>query len=208
MSRFIGSTFKKSRRFGFSILETGKEFSKGKKRITTPGQHGKERAKVKVSEYGQQLQEKQKVKFMYGLSERQFRNTFAKAKKMQGILGTNFLVLLESRLDNIVYRLGFSTTRQGARQLVNHGHILVNGKKVDIPSYLLSVGDLVEVKASMKKNEKVLEALQNNEATLEFVKVNKNEVKGEFVRLPERTELSSEISESLIVEWYNRLIKK
>nr|QWN48187.1 30S ribosomal protein S4 [synthetic bacterium JCVI-Syn3B] len=208
MSRFIGSTFKKSRRFGFSILETGKEFSKGKKRITTPGQHGKERAKVKVSEYGQQLQEKQKVKFMYGLSERQFRNTFAKAKKMQGILGTNFLVLLESRLDNIVYRLGFSATRQGARQLVNHGHILVNGKKVDIPSYLLSVGDLVEVKASMKKNEKVLEALQNNEATLEFVKVNKNEVKGEFVRLPERTELISEISESLIVEWYNRLIKK
>ncbi|MDP4040476.1 30S ribosomal protein S4 [Mycoplasma mycoides] len=208
MSRFIGSTFKKSRRFGFSILETGKEFSKGKKRITTPGQHGKERAKVKVSEYGQQLQEKQKVKFMYGLSERQFRNTFAKAKKMQGILGTNFLVLLESRLDNIVYRLGFSATRQGARQLVNHGHILVNGKKVDIPSYLLSVGDLVEVKASMKKNEKVLEGLQNNEATLEFVKVNKNEVKGEFVRLPERTELSSEISESLIVEWYNRLIKK
>ncbi|KEZ20523.1 30S ribosomal protein S4 [Mycoplasma capricolum] len=208
MSRFIGSTFKKSRRFGFSILETGKEFSKGKKRITTPGQHGKERAKVKVSEYGQQLQEKQKVKFMYGLSERQFRNTFAKAKKMQGILGTNFLVLLESRLDNIVYRLGFSATRQGARQLVNHGHILVNGKKVDIPSYLLSVGDLVEVKTSMKKNEKVLEALQNNEATLEFVKVNKSEVKGEFVRLPERNELNSEISESLIVEWYNRLIKK
>ncbi|MCK8461906.1 30S ribosomal protein S4 [Mycoplasma capricolum] len=208
MSRFIGSTFKKSRRFGFSILETGKEFSKGKKRITTPGQHGKERAKVKVSEYGQQLQEKQKVKFMYGLSERQFRNTFAKAKKMQGILGTNFLVLLESRLDNIVYRLGFSATRQGARQLVNHGHILVNGKKVDIPSYLLSVGDLIEVKASMKKNEKVLEALQNNEATLEFVKVNKSEVKGEFVRLPERNELNSEISESLIVEWYNRLIKK
>ncbi|WP_434343316.1 30S ribosomal protein S4 [Mycoplasma sp. 06067-C1-B144P-99-0482-3] len=208
MSRFIGSTFKKSRRFGFSILETGKEFSKGKKRITTPGQHGKERAKVKVSEYGQQLQEKQKVKFMYGLSERQFRNTFAKAKKMQGILGTSFLVLLESRLDNIVYRLGFSATRQGARQLVNHGHILVNDKKVDIPSYLLSVGDLVEVKSSMKKNEKVLEALQNNEATLEFVKVNKNEVKGEFVRLPERNELNSEISESLIVEWYNRLIKK
>ncbi|QIN47052.1 30S ribosomal protein S4 [Mycoplasma capricolum] len=208
MSRFIGSTFKKSRRFGFSILETGKEFSKGKKRITTPGQHGKERAKVKVSEYGQQLQEKQKVKFMYGLSERQFRNTFAKAKKMQGILGTNFLVLLESRLDNIVYRLGFSATRQGARQLVNHGHILVNGKKVDIPSYLLSVGDLVEVKASMKKNEKVLEALQNNEATLEFVKVNKSEVKGEFIRLSERNELNSEISESLIVEWYNRLIKK
>ncbi|WBX35912.1 30S ribosomal protein S4 [Mycoplasma capricolum] len=208
MSRFIGSTFKKSRRFGFSILETGKEFSKGKKRITTPGQHGKERTKVKVSEYGQQLQEKQKVKFMYGLSERQFRNTFAKAKKMQGILGTNFLVLLESRLDNIVYRLGFSATRQGARQLVNHGHILVNGKKVDIPSYLLSVGDLVEIKASMKKNEKVLEALQNNEATLEFVKVNKSEVKGEFVRLPERNELNSEISESLIVEWYNRLIKK
>ncbi|EOA07170.1 30S ribosomal protein S4 [Mycoplasma yeatsii] len=208
MSRYTGSTFKKARRYGFSILETGKEFSKGKKRVTTPGQHGKDKSKIKLSGYGQQLQEKQKVKFMYGLSERQFRNTFAKAKKLQGILGTNFLVLLESRLDNIVYRLGFAMTRQGARQLVNHGHILVNGKKIDIPSYQLKVGDVVEVKEATKKNEKVLEALQNNESTVEFVKVDKNNVKGEFVRLPERKELNAEINEAFIVEWYNRLIKK
>jgi small subunit ribosomal protein S4 len=118
MSRFTGSVFKKSRRYGFSILETGKEFSKGKKRTTAPGQHGS-----KLSGYGQQMQEKQKIKFMYGLNERQFRNTYAKAKKIAGITGTNFLQLLESRLDNIVYRMGLSLTRQGARQLVSHGHI-------------------------------------------------------------------------------------
>ncbi|AEM68588.1 30S ribosomal protein S4 [Mycoplasma putrefaciens] len=207
MSRFTGSTFKKARRFGFSILETGKEFSKGKKRVTTPGHHGKDRSKIKLSDYGQQLQEKQKVKYMYGLSERQFRNTFARAKKLQGILGTNFLVLLESRLDNIVYRLGFAMTRQGARQLVSHGHILVNDKKIDIPSYQLKVGDVIEVKQATKKNEKVLEALQNNQTTVDFVKVDKDKVKGEFVRLPERKELNPEINEALIVEWYNRLIK-
>ncbi|AUF83366.1 30S ribosomal protein S4 [Mesoplasma syrphidae] len=207
MSRYTGSTFKKSRRYGFSILENGKEFSKGKKRVTTPGQHGKDKAKTKLSGYGTQLQEKQKVKFMYGLTERQFRNTFAKAKKIQGIVGTNFLVLLESRLDNITYRLGFAMTRQGARQLVNHGHILVNGKKVDIPSYQLKPGDILEVKESMRKNDKIAEALQNNESTVEFVKVDKNNLKGEFVRLPERQELNNEINEALIVEWYNRLIK-
>ncbi|WP_027063032.1 30S ribosomal protein S4 [Mesoplasma seiffertii] len=207
MSRYTGSTFKKSRRYGFSILENGKEFSKGKKRVTTPGQHGKDKAKTKLSGYGTQLQEKQKVKFMYGLTERQFRNTFAKAKKVHGIVGTNFLVMLESRLDNITYRLGFAMTRQGARQLVNHGHILVNGKKVDIPSYQLKPGDILEVKESMRKNDKIAEALQNNESTVEFVKVDKNNLKGEFVRLPERQELNNEINEALIVEWYNRLIK-
>ncbi|WP_026389190.1 30S ribosomal protein S4 [[Acholeplasma] multilocale] len=208
MSRFTGSTFKKARRYGFSILESGKEFSKGKKRVTTPGQHGKDKTRLKMSGYGTQLQEKQKVKFMYGMTERQFRNTFAKAKKVHGgILGENFLVLLESRLDNITYRLGFAMTRQGARQLVNHGHILVNGKKVDIPSYQLKPGDVLEVKESMRKNDKIAEALTNNESTVEFVKVDKANLKGEFVRLPERKELNNEINEALIVEWYNRLIK-
>ncbi|PPE06753.1 30S ribosomal protein S4 [Mesoplasma corruscae] len=208
MSRYTGSTFKKARRYGFSILENGKEFSKGKKRVTTPGQHGKDKTRLKISGYGAQLQEKQKVKFMYGMTERQFRNTFARAKKVHGgILGTNFLVLLESKLDNIVYRLGFAMTRQAARQLVNHGHILVNSKKIDIPSYQLKPGDKVEVKEATKKNEKVSEALQNNASTVEFVKVDKNAVKGEFSRLPERQELNAEINDALIVEWYNRLIK-
>ncbi|ATZ18574.1 30S ribosomal protein S4 [Williamsoniiplasma somnilux] len=205
MSRYTGSTFKKSRRYGFSILENGKEFSKGKKRTTAPGQHGARR--TKLSGYGQQLQEKQKVRFMYGINERQFRNTFAKAKKIHGVTGLNFLILLESRLDNLTYRLGFAMTRQGARQLVAHGHILVNGKKVDIPSYTLKIGDIIEVKESMKKNDKIAEALQNNESTVEFVKVDKTKLKGEFVRLPERQELNIEINEALIVEWYNRLIK-
>ncbi|WP_031542112.1 30S ribosomal protein S4 [Mesoplasma photuris] len=207
MSRYTGSTFKKARRYGFSILENGKEFSKGKKRVTTPGQHGKDKARIKMSGYGSQLQEKQKVKFMYGVSERQFRNTFSKAKKIHGgILGENFLVLLESRLDNIAFRLGFAMTRQGARQLVNHGHVLVNGKKVDIASYQVKPGDEIEVKESMKKNDKILEALQNNESTVEFVKVDKANVKGTFVRIPERKELNNEINEALIVEWYNRLV--
>ncbi|PPE06136.1 30S ribosomal protein S4 [Williamsoniiplasma lucivorax] len=205
MSRYTESIFKKSRRYGFSILENGKEFSKGKKRTSAPGQHGAK--KTKLSGYGTQLQEKQKVKFMYGLSERQFRNTFARAKKLQGVTGTNFLILLESRLDNIVYRLGFAMTRQGARQLVNHGHILVNGKKIDIPSYTLQPNDVLEIKESMKKNDKIAEALQNNESTVEFVKVDKTKFKGTFVRLPERQELNQEINDALIVEWYNRLIK-
>lgn len=206
MSRYTESTFKKSRRYGFSILENGKEFSKGKKRVTAPGQHGGAR-RAKLSGYGTQLQEKQKVKFMYGLNERQFRNTFAKAKKVQGVTGTNFLQILESRLDNIVYRLGFAMTRQGSRQLVNHGHILVNGKKIDIPSYQLKPGDIIEVKPAMKKNDKVAEAMQNNETTVEFVALDKTNFKGEFVRLPERQELNQEINDALIVEWYNRLIK-
>jgi small subunit ribosomal protein S4 len=163
MSRFTGSVFKKSRRYGFSILETGKEFSKGKKRTTAPGQHGARRSKL--SGYGQQMQEKQKIKFMYGLNERQFRNTYAKAKKIAGITGTNFLQLLESRLDNIVYRMGLSLTRQGARQLVSHGHILVNGKKLDIPSYSVKVGEAIAVKEKMAKNDKILEALASNLAT-------------------------------------------
>lgn len=205
MSRYTGSTFKKSRRYGFSILESGKEFSKGKKRTTAPGQHGTRR--TKLSGYGIQLHEKQKVKFMYGLTERQFRNTFSKAKKNQGVVGVNFLIALESRLDNLVYRLGFAATRQAARQLVNHGHILVNGKKIDIPSYQAKPGTIIEVKESMKKNTKVLESLQNNSSNVEFVKLNKDKLSGEYTRLPERNELSAEINEQLIVEWYNRLIK-
>ncbi|WP_338969595.1 30S ribosomal protein S4 [Spiroplasma endosymbiont of Labia minor] len=205
MSRYTGSTFKKARRYGFSILESGKEFSKGKKRSTAPGQHGSKR--TKLSGYGQQMQEKQKVKFMYGLTERQFRNTYAKSKKITGITGTNFLCLLESRLDNVVYRMGLSLTRRGARQLVNHGHILVDSKKVDIPSFIVKPGSQIELKESMKKNTIVTEAMASNASLVSFVKFDKAKFQGEFVRLPERSELNQEINEALIVEWYNRLIK-
>ncbi|WP_342223767.1 30S ribosomal protein S4 [Spiroplasma endosymbiont of Asaphidion curtum] len=204
MSRYTGAIFRIARRVGFSILETGKEFSKGKKRTTAPGQHGARRRKL--SNYGLQQQEKQKVRYMYGLNEKQFRNTFLKAKKMSGVTGTNFLILLESRLDNIVYRLGLATTRSAARQLVNHSHILVNNKKVNIPSYHVSVNDKITIKEHSKKHPKVLEAVELNAGTLEFVSFDRKNIVGTYLRYPERNELSSEINESLIVEWYNRII--
>ena len=128
MARYTGPSWKQSRRLKFSILETGKELQK---RPYAPGQHGQRRAKL--SEYGLQLQEKQKVRFYYGVNEKQFRNLFDKAAKIPGKQGDNFLFLLESRLDNLVYRLGFAATRRQARQLVNHGHIVLDGKKADIP---------------------------------------------------------------------------
>ena len=140
MARYTGPQYKKSRRLGFSTLENGKELAR---RPYAPGAHGTDRRK-KLSEYGVQLQEKQKVRFMYGLNEKQFHKVFEKASKMKGIAGENLLFLLESRLDNLVYRMGLSTTRRGARQLVNHGHITVNGRKVDIPSYTCKVGDVIE----------------------------------------------------------------
>ncbi len=204
MARYRGSIFKKARRYGFSILENDKEFSKGKKRTTPPGQHGQRRSKL--SNYGFQLHEKQKVCYMYGLTERQFRNTYSKSKKMKGIAGTNFLIMLESRLDNIVHRMGLSQTRAGARQLVNHAHILVDGKKVDIPSYNCKPGDVISVKESSQKNVKILESLDSQASTLEFVKFDKTKMTGTYVRFPLREELNSNINEALIVEWYNRLV--
>ena len=142
MSRINGPVWKTSRRLGFSILETGEELQK---RAYAPGQHGPTK-RVKLTNYGQQLREKQKIRYMYGLNERQFYNTFIKASKMKGVTGDNFLGLLESRLDNLVYRMGFARTRRAARQLVNHGHVLVNGKKVDIPSFIAKPGMVVEIK--------------------------------------------------------------
>ena len=142
MARYTGPAYKKSRRLGFSTLENGKDIAK---RPYAPGQHGQDRRR-KLSEYGIQMQEKQKVRILYGLNEKQFRKVFDRASKMKGIAGENLLILLESRLDNIVYRLGLARTRRSARQIVNHGHILVNGKKVDIPSYTTKVGDIISVK--------------------------------------------------------------
>ena len=154
MSRYTGPQYKKSRRYGFSTLENGKDLAR---KPYAPGIHGTSRRK-KISEYGIQLQEKQKVRFMYGLNEKQFRRTFEKASKMKGIAGENFLKLLESRLDNIAYRIGYATTRRGARQLVNHGHITVNGKKVDIPSYHVKPGDVIGLK---EKGTPILENVAN-----------------------------------------------
>ena len=200
MSRYTGSSYKQARRVGFSISETGKELAR---RPYGPGQHGNDR-KGKLSDYGNQLKEKQKVRFMYGLSEKQFKKTFNEAGKMKGIHGENFLKLLESRLDNLVYRLGFATTRRGARQLVNHGHILVDGKKVDIPSYRVKVGSTISLKDNSKDMKVVKESLEKIVSRVEFVTFDENKLEGVYVRMPERGELNADIDESLIVEFYNR----
>ena len=200
MSRYTGSTYRQARRVGFSILENGKELAK---KPYGPGQHGNER-KGKLSDYGTQLKEKQKVRFMYGVNERQFKKTFAEAGKMQGIHGTNFLRLLESRLDNLVYRIGFANTRRGARQLVNHGHVTVNGKKVDIPSYRCKPGDVIAIKEGSNDHKAVKESLEKITKRVEFVTFDANKLSGTYVRYPERNELNMDIDESLIVEFYNK----
>lgn len=200
MARYTGPAYKKSRRLGFSTLENGKELAR---RPYAPGIHGADKRR-KVSEYGIQMQEKQKVRFMYGLNEKQFHKLFEKASKMKGNTGHNFLNLLESRLDNVVYRLGFAKTRRAARQVVNHGHITVNGVKVNIPSYQVKVGDIVAVKENSLDHPAIKEAV---EATLNrpaFVEFDAKKMAGKLLRLPDRSELNQEINETLIVEFYNR----
>ena len=200
MARSTGAQYKKSRHLGFSTLENGKELAR---RPYAPGIHGQDR-KRKLSEYGVQLQEKQKVRFMYGLNEKQFAKTFKRATKMAGITGENLLQLLETRLDNVVYRMGMATTRRGARQIVNHGHITVNGIKVDIPSYTVKPGDVVAVKEQSLDHPAIkaaVEATLNRPAYVEF---DANKLTGQYLRYPERSELNPDINEALIVEYYNR----
>ena len=200
MARYTGPSYKQARRVGFSISETGKELAR---RPYGPGQHGNAR-KGKLSDYGNQLKEKQKVRFMYGVNEKQFHKTFVEAEKMSGIHGTNFLRLLESRLDNLVYRIGFATTRRGARQLVNHGHVTVNGKKVDIPSYRVKVGDTISVKENSLNHPAIIAAVEDKVNVPAYLEFDSKKLTGKYVRLPERSELNSEINEQLIVEFYNR----
>ena len=202
MSRNTGSVWKKSRRLGFSVLETGEELTR---RNTIPGQHGNAR-RPKLTNYGIQLQEKQRIRHTYQLSEKQFYNTYLKASKKAGSAGENFLVMLESRLDNIVYRMGFARTRRARRQLINHGHVLVDGKKVDIPSFQVKPGQVIEIRERAKNLSVINEALEAATATVDFVEVNKDAKKGTYVRYPERKELftAQEINELLVVEFYNR----
>ena len=200
MSRYTGPAYKKSRRVGFSTLENGKDLAK---RSYKPGAHGQDR-KAKPSNYSEQLNEKQKVKFTYGMTEKQFHQLFNKAGKMEGIHGENFLKLLESRLDNIVYRMGLSNTRRGARQVVNHGHVLVNGKKVNIPSYMCKPGDVISVKEASKDHKAIKASVEATNHTVDYVNFDKAKLEGTYVRYPERSELSAEINEALIVEFYSR----
>ncbi len=200
MARYTGPVYKKARRYEFSILENGKELAR---RPYAPGIHGTSRRK-KSSEYGVQLNEKNKVRFMYGLTEKQFARTFEKASKMKGITGENFLKLLESRLDNVVYRMGLASTRRAARQLVNHGHILVNGKCVDIPSYTVKPGSTISVKEKSLNHPAIKLSLENTLNRAAFVEFDDKKMTGTYIRLPERSELNADINESLIVEYYNR----
>ncbi|WP_284139849.1 MULTISPECIES: 30S ribosomal protein S4 [unclassified Virgibacillus] len=200
MARYTGPIWKKSRRLGISLTGTGKELDK---RPYAPGQHGANQRR-KISEYGLQQQEKQKLRFMYGLNERQFRNLFNKAGKMKGVHGENFMVLLESRLDNLVYRMGLARTRRQARQLVNHGHITVDGSRVDIPSYQMKPGQTIGLREKAKNLDIIKEAVEINNFVPEYVSFNADSLEGTFTRLPERSELPAEINEALIVEFYSR----
>mgnify|MGYP000786271852 FL=1 len=202
MARYTGPNNKKARRLSFSILENGKDIAK---RPYGPGQHGKDR-KRKPSNYSVQLAEKQKARFMYGISEKQFKKLVNDSAKMKGVHGENLLILLESRLDNIVYRIGFATTRRGARQLVNHGHITVNGKKVDIPSYRVKPGDVIAIKENSSDHKGIEIALANKVKRPEFINYDEKKRVATYVRYPERSELNADINESLIVEFYSCLL--
>jgi small subunit ribosomal protein S4 len=200
MARYTGPSWKLSRRLGISLSGTGKEIEK---RPYAPGPHGPNQRK-KLSEYGLQLQEKQKLRHMYGVNERQFRNLFDKAGKLAGKHGENFMILLESRLDNVVYRLGLARTRRAARQLVNHGHILVDGSRVDIPSYRVTAGQTISLREKSRNLDVVKEAVEVNNFVPDYLTFDADKLEGTFTRLPERSELPAEINEALIVEFYSR----
>ena len=200
MARYTGPVWKKSRRLNYSVLGSEKEL---KHRAYAPGQHGQ--GKKKSTEYGTQLAEKQKVRYVYGLTEKQFRKTFDEAKKIKtGKQGANFLILLESRLDNLVYRAGFASTRRQARQLVSHGHITLDGKKADIPSLRVKVGQVIGLKEASKDLVVVKEALEATLSRVPYVEFDESNNTAKFVRLPLREEFLTEIKENLIVEFYNR----
>ncbi|MCY9449111.1 30S ribosomal protein S4 [Bacillus haynesii] len=200
MARYTGPSWKISRRLGISLSGTGKELEK---RPYAPGPHGPGQRK-KLSEYGLQLQEKQKLRHMYGVNERQFRKLFDKAAKMAGKHGENFMILLEARLDNIVYRLGLARTRRQARQLVNHGHVLVDGSRVDIPSYQVKPGQTISLREKSQNLSVVKEAVEVNNFVPEYLTFDAEKLEGSLTRLPERSELPAEINEALIVEFYSR----
>lgn len=208
MARYRGPVEKLERRLGVSLALKGERRLAGKsaldKRPYAPGQHGQRRAKI--SEYGLQLREKQKAKFMYGVSEKQFRKLFQEAARREGNTGALLVQLLEQRLDNVVYRMGFATTRRFARQLVTHGHILVNGRRVDIPSFRVDAGAKVEIIEKSKNNPQIVRAIDLTAQTgiVGWVDVEKDKKFGIFTRTPEREEVVIPIEERFIVELYSK----
>ena len=207
MARYLGPKAKLSRREGTDLfLKSARRSITDKVKFETkPGQHGRTSGQ-RTSDYGLQLREKQKVKRMYGVLEKQFRRYFAEAERRRGNTGSNLLSLLESRLDNVVYRMGFGSTRAEARQLVSHKAVTVNGQPVNIPSYLVQTGDVIAVREKSKKQTRVQEALQlaGQVGFPGWVEVNADKVEGTFKKLPDRDEFGADINESLIVELYSR----
>lgn len=204
MGKYIGPKSKIARKFGEAIYGADKVLEK---RNYPPGQHGLMRKRKKVSEYGTQLSEKQKAKYTYGLLEKQFARTYEQAARMGGITGENLLKLLECRLDNVVYRLGFAMTRREARQLVNHGHFTVNGRKVNIPSYLVKVGDVIEVKESSRQSVKFKRFVGEDAIIVnvpQWLSKEKNSLTGTVTKLPAREDIDLPIEEHLIVELYSK----
>ena len=202
MARYTGPTTRINRRFNMAIFPPNKAFARKK---YLPGQHGP-RLRRKISEYGTGLNEKQKLRYMYGLTEKQFRLTFEKAKRQRGVTGEIFLRLLESRLDNVIYRLGFGKTRQAARQFVGHGHIRVKGHKVDIPSFQVSEGDVIEVREKTSSRQLATRSLEESTARVlpGGLTLDPDGLRGTIARLPEREEMETGINEQLIVEFYSR----
>lgn len=207
MARYLGPKAKLARREGTDLLlkSARRSISDKAKFDTKPGQHGRTSGQ-RMSDFGLQLREKQKVKRMYGVLERQFRRYFAEADRRRGNTGENLLALLESRLDNVVFRMGFASTRAEARQLVSHKAILVNGQPVNIPSFIVKAGDVLSVREKSKKQVRVLEALQLavQHGFPAWVEVSADKVEGTFKKTPDRDEFGSDINESLIVEMYSR----
>ncbi|MCD4828768.1 MAG: 30S ribosomal protein S4 [Candidatus Cloacimonetes bacterium] len=203
MARYTGSKAKLCRRFGENIFETPKYDKILEKRKYPPGDHG-QKFRRKISDYGIHLREKQKLRFMYGLMEKQFRLYFSKADKMKGVTGENLLQLLERRLDNVVFRMGFAVTRPQARQFVNHGHITVNGRKVDIPSFLVKEGDVIKVRAKSRTMKQIQEAVDITSPACDWIEVDKEKLEGTFTRIPLREQIPVNVDERLIVEFYSQ----
>ena len=202
MARYRGPKSKVARKVGSPIFGPDKFFEK---KTYPPGQHGASKKRRKLSEYGMQLLEKQKAKYTYGLLERQFYNTFMKASQKKGITGENLLVLLESRLDNVVFRLGIAPTRRGARQLVTHRHIVVNGKVVNVPSYNVKPGDIISVRERSKSLEAITESLASSDVSkYSWLEWDEGQMAGKFVSNPAREDIPEKIKEQLIVELYSK----
>ncbi len=201
MARYTGPTTKIARKFGEAIYGEDKYFDK---RSYPPGQHGQSKKRKTASEYAVQLQEKQKAKYTYGLLERQFRNLFEKASRKKGVTGDNMFKLLEARLDNTIYRLGFAASRAQARQLVSHKHISVNGQIVNVPSYTLTPGDKVGLRERSKNLEIVQDSLAKRGKKFNWLTLDEKAVEGTFVDFPERDQIPENINEQLIVELYSK----